>query len=83
MMAKTVIVRKWDNAQGIRLPEAFCRQLGISAGDEVSISVSQDKIIVEKTNEQYTLQARLKAWDGRGKKEPELAGGEPVGKEIW
>ena len=82
-MAKTAIVSKWGNAQGVRLPEAFCKQLGISVGDEVSLSISQDTIVIEKTSGQYTLEARLKAWDGRGESGPEIDWGPPVGKEVW
>jgi len=82
-MAKTVTVSKWGNAQGIRIPDAFCKQLGISVGDIVSLSVSEDKIVMEKTKGQYTLEARLKAWDGRGESGPELDWGPPVGKEMW
>ena len=82
-MAKTVIVSKWGNAQGIRLPEAFCRQLGISVGDEVSLSVSEDKIIIEKIQGQYTIKARLKKWNGNRDGGPEIDWGPPVGKEMW
>ena len=82
-MAKTVIVSKWGNAQGIRLPEAFCRQLGISVGDEVSLTIVKDKIVVANSSEQYTLKSRLKAWDGRGGSEPEYDWGGPAGKEMW
>ena len=82
-MAKKVIVSKWGNAQGIRLPEAFCRQLGIAVGDEVSLSITRDKLIVAKASDQYTLQARKKAWDGRGGAGGEYDWGPPAGKELW
>ena len=82
-MAKTAVVSKWGNAQGIRIPEAFCKQLGISVGDEVSLSIARDKLIIAKADEQYTLKARREAWDGRGKSEPEYDWGETAGKEIW
>ena len=81
-MAKTAVVSKWGNAQGIRLPEAFCKQLGISVGDEVSLTIVKDKLVVENVNEQNTIEARFKNWDGKGG--PELIDwGPPVGKEIW
>ena len=82
-MAKTAVVSKWGNAQGIRIPEAFCRQLDISVGDEVSLSIARDKLIIAKADEQYTLKARREAWDGRGVSETEYDWGEATGKEMW
>jgi antitoxin MazE len=82
-MSKTVVVSKWGNAQGLRLPEAFCRQLGISAGDKVSLSIEKDKLIISGTNEEYTLKARMKNWNGTRHQTHEYDWGESVGKETW
>ena len=82
-MTKTATVTKWGNAQGIRLPETFCRQLGISVGDKVSLTIEKNKLILESASDRYTLQARLKAWQGAGAPESEYDWGEPVGEEIW
>jgi antitoxin MazE len=81
-MAKTATVTKWGNAKGIRLPDVFCRQLGISAGDKVSIVIEKNRLVVT-ADERYTLKARLAAWDGRGAPEQEYDWGKPVGKEMW
>ncbi|MDR1801575.1 MAG: AbrB/MazE/SpoVT family DNA-binding domain-containing protein [Lachnospiraceae bacterium] len=80
---KTATVSKWGNAQGIRIPEAFCSQLGLSVGDKVALNIEKDRLIIVKADECYSLQARYKAWDKRGQSEPEYDWGEPVGKEIW
>jgi antitoxin component of MazEF toxin-antitoxin module len=82
-MSKTVTVTKWGNAQGIRLPDVFCRQLGIAAGDKVTIAVEKNRMIVTNLDEQYAIEARLAAWDGSGSPEPEYDWGKPAGKEIW
>ena len=82
-MAKTAVVSKWGNAQGIRLPEAFCQQLGISVGDEVSLTIEKNKLVISNSIDRYSLKARLKAWDGRGASDPECDWGTPVGKELW
>ena len=82
-MTKTATVSKWGNAQAIRIPEAFCRQLGISIGDEVSIIIEEDRLVVRNSNQAYTLKARLKAWDGEGSSNKEYEWGEPVGREMW
>ena len=82
-MAKTAVLSKWGNAQGIRIPEAFCRQLGISVGDEVSLTIIKDRLVMESSAEKYTLKARMKAWDGKGASDREYDYGQPAGKEIW
>ena len=82
-MTKTATVSKWGNARGIRLPEAFCQQLGISIGDEVSITIDKDKLVVTNSNQVYTLKARLEAWNGEGAGDTEYSWGEPVGEEVW
>jgi antitoxin component of MazEF toxin-antitoxin module len=81
-MPKIATVSKWGNAQGIRLPDAFCRQLGISVGDKVFLAMEQNRLVVTSADECYTLQARLASWNGSGMPEPEYDWGEPVGKEM-
>jgi antitoxin MazE len=83
-MSKTATLTQWGNAQGIRIPKTFCRQLGLSVGDKISMEIEKGKIILYTTpDEAYTLKARREAWDGKGSALPELDWGEPVGKELW
>jgi antitoxin MazE len=82
-MGNTVTVNKWGNAQGVRLPKAFCDMLGIAAGDKVDVSVDAQRIVIEKTGEQHTIQARMRNWDGRRDNSSEADWGTPVGKELW
>ena len=82
-MAKTATLSKWGNAKGIRLPESFCKQLGIKVGDKVSLTMEKDRLFIVRAEDAHTLQSRLKTWDGKGKPGPEYDWGEPVGKETW
>jgi antitoxin component of MazEF toxin-antitoxin module len=82
VMAKTATLSKWGNAKGIRLPESFCKQLGIAEGDKVSLTIEKDKLTIMRAEDPFTLQARLKAWDGKGGHEPEYDWGAPVGREM-
>ncbi len=78
-----VTVNKWGSSEGIRLPKAFCRQLGISPGDQVSVRIKGDAILIEKLPTGATLQERMKGWDGSRFKSAELDWGKPVGGELW
>jgi antitoxin MazE len=82
-MSKTAVVSKWGNAQGIRLPKAFCSQLGISVGDKVSLSIEKNRLIVTSGDEKYAFSALIKDWDGERQREKEIDWGKPVGNEMW
>lgn len=83
-MSSVATIGKWGNAQGIRLPKAFCDLLGIGVGDQVAISTKDNKIIIEPAEDQYTIAARkARDWDGKPLKAHEIDWGKPVGKEIW
>ena len=82
-MAKTATLSKWGNAKGIRLPESFCKQLGIEVGDKVSLTIEKDRLFVVRAEDAHTLQSRLKTWNGDGKPDTEYDWGEPAGKEMW
>jgi len=58
--------------------------LGIAVGDRVAVSAADNKIIIERAEEQYTISARkARLWDGKPLKAREVDWGEPVGREIW
>jgi antitoxin component of MazEF toxin-antitoxin module len=90
-MTLTATVNKWGNAEGIRLPASYCKQLGIAAGDKVAMELEKDKIIIqsikEDSLEKYTLEGRLRAagWDGRRHYVEEIEWGADVGAEklFW
>jgi antitoxin MazE len=82
-MSKTAVISKWGNAQGLRIPKAFCHQLGISVGDRVSLSIEEDRLVISGANEEYTLKARMKNWNGVRNQAHEYDWGKPVGKETW
>lgn len=65
------------------MPKAFCDQLHIAIGDTVVMSYESDRIVITHANEQYTLQARMKNWDGKRLTTEEYDWGTPVGKEVW
>lgn len=82
-MGDLSMVSKWGNSQGIRLPKAFCDQLGIAVGDKVDVSLSNGQIVIRPVTDRYTLKARLQNWDGAPDSGAELDWGVPVGKEVW
>ena len=85
---QTTIV-KWGNSHGVRLPKAFLKNMNISENDPVSITLENEKIVIEKiiAKEHKTLKQRLSEFYGENYEhfvEPqrEYDWGKSVGKEI-
>lgn len=78
----TVIVNKWGNSLGVRIPQPVANQVGFTAGMSVNIDVVDNKIVISPIQRKYQLDELLAGVT------PELIGGEydwgePVGREIW
>jgi antitoxin MazE len=82
-MGNTATIGMWGNTQAIRLPKAYCEQLGLRAGDEVELSLENKRLVIEKPEERYTIQNLIKNWNGIRGGGPEIDWGEPVGSEVW
>jgi len=79
----TATINKWGNSLGIRLPKSYCEKLRLFDGDEVPLTLEEDRIIIAAPLEGYTLRERMKAWDRKRQVFEETDWGKPVGKEIW
>ena len=59
-----VIVQKWGNSQGIRIPKYILEEVGLKVNDEVEFDKSEDKIIIKKVknNSYISLKDRLETF---------------------
>ncbi len=76
-----VLLSKWGNSLGLRLPKALTAEIGVSVGQKVEVRAEDGRIIVEPVRKTYTLEqlmenvtpeAMREAWDW----------GDDVGREI-
>ncbi len=76
-----VVVSKWGNSLGLRLPKALTAEIGVSDGQKVDVRAENGRIIVEPVRKPFTLEqmmgnvtpeAMREAWDW----------GDDVGREI-
>jgi antitoxin MazE len=76
-----VLVSKWGNSLGVRLPQALAAEIGVSEGQKVEVRAEGGRIIVEPVRKPLTLEqmmenvtpeAMREAWDW----------GDDVGREI-
>ena len=76
-----VLVSKWGNSLGLRLPKALTAEIGVREGQRVEVRAEGGRIVVEPLREKFTLaqlmenttpEAMREAWDW----------GPDVGREI-
>ena len=76
-----VVLSKWGNSLGLRLPKALTAEIGVSEGQKVEVRAEGGRIIVEPVRKTLTLEqmmenvtpeAMREAWDW----------GDDVGREI-
>jgi len=48
----TTKVQQWGNHKGIHLSKSILKELGITVGDEVKISIQDKKVIIEPVKSQ-------------------------------
>ena len=79
---KGVKVSKWGNGQGIRLPMAVMNLLSLNVGDELSMEIKDNKIVLSrKERRPMTLAERFASYDGSTTQE-EFWNDEAIGKEV-
>ncbi|UTF51609.1 AbrB/MazE/SpoVT family DNA-binding domain-containing protein [Desulfomicrobium sp. ZS1] len=59
-----LVIRKWGNSLGVRLPAAVAREAKLHADQRVRISVENGRIIITPLSEGHlTLEQRLASFD--------------------
>lgn len=80
----TLTIGKWGNASAIRLPKSFCETLGIGIGDDVRVSMENDRrVVIEPVRDEHTLKGRMRSWNGERYHSDELDWGDVAGEELW
>ncbi len=80
----TTTIGKWGNASAIRLPKALCQMIGVRIGDDVVVSIEDNRrLVIEPAAERFTIQERMKQWDGARYTSEEIDWGSPTGEELW
>jgi antitoxin MazE len=79
-----VLVAKWGNSLGVRIPTTYARELGLKEGDRVDVSL-QDKVelLVKPIRKKLSLAELIAKITPANL--PDMAEFEtkPVGREVW
>jgi len=71
---------KWGNSLAIRLPKAFTKQIGVSDGDQVSLDLKNNRIVISSSDMDLSnLMSEVTANNIHS----ETFVDNPIGNEIW
>ncbi len=79
-----LVINRWGNSQGIRLPKLFMELLNMKIGSELKAEIRDGKIILAPVMGPEKLSIHDLVQEMPADYEPsESESGEPQGKEIW
>ncbi len=77
-----VIIQKWGNSQGIRLPKNILKAIEWDENDKLDLRVEEGKIIIEKAVKRKNIKELFKNYN-EDYKSNEIDWGTPQGNEVW
>lgn len=72
----------WGNSLGVRLPQSIVKQIGLEAGNTISISIEGNKIVLSPVRPTYSLQELLQDVSP-DLQHQEVDWCEPEGDKVW
>ena len=76
------VIRKWGNSPAVRLPVSAIKEAAFSLGQEVNLTVTRGRIVIEPSSRiEYDLE-KLVGGITVGNLHTSVDFGEPVGKEA-
>jgi antitoxin MazE len=76
-----VLLKRWGNSIGLRIPKGIADSIGLKADDTVDINASQDGFEVKKARRKYVLKDLLCRVTPENRHDPVDWGG-PKGNEL-
>ena len=77
-----IIVKKWGNSLAVRLPQAVVREANISLDQEVRVTASGGKIIIEPAQPSYEINALVSAITAANRHESQISSAARGAEEI-
>ena len=76
-----VLLKRWGNSIGLRIPKGIADSIGLKADDTVDINASKDGFVVKKARRKYVLKDLLSRVTPENRHDPVEWGG-PKGNEL-
>ncbi|CAA6827024.1 MAG: Transcriptional regulator/antitoxin MazE [uncultured Sulfurovum sp.] len=83
-MRSEVLISKWGNSQGLRIPKSIIDALQINIGDKVRVFIENNRVVIEpvKKKKVYNIDELIADIPVDYVKREELLT-KPMGREIW
>lgn len=80
---QTQVLAKWGNSLGVRIPMAIAKQIHLTEGTNVTLTVVDGNLVIQPVpRKRYTLDELLEGMTPDNC-HAEVEMGKPVGNEIW
>jgi len=60
-----IYIQKWGNSNAVRLPKNILRTANMSENDEVSVTATENEIIIRKEKRHRTFAERMNGYEGK------------------
>ena len=78
-----IVIKKWGNSDGIRIPSNILKALNLKTNDVLNIDTDGEKIIIRvPKKKKIYLENEFKNYKGKNLAK-DFSWDESVGKEIW
>ena len=78
-----ITINKWGNSQGIRIPKKYLKKLGLDVGDEVEITIENEKLVIVPVKKKRKPKLDIHKLFKEKYEENEEYNWGTAGKEIW
>ena len=78
----TATITKWGNSLAVRISKHLAEEANLQEGTQVSIWLSDGKIVIAPKRKKYSLEELLEGISPEDI-EGEIDWGSPVGEEVW
>ena len=77
-----IVVQKWGNSLGIRIPNMFVKELKLKNGTHLNLKKEKNRLIITPKEKKEKLEELLSKITNDNI-HSEIKTGIPIGKEIW
>jgi len=76
-----VVLTRWGNSLGLRIPKAMTEQIGLTDGSRVEVQMEEDRIVISSARPRYLLSDLLVGTTPEDMRDA-FDWGDNVGREI-
>jgi antitoxin MazE len=82
LQAMSAIIAKWGNSLAVRIPQNVAKEMNLSEGVELDLSVVDGAIIIKPAQKRYTIDDLVEGITADNL-HAEISSSAPVGNEFW